>query len=349
MILINDLASFIESLYTEEELSYDVRKSKIVNPRNDAYNGKTIIINYLYDCIDLDRLAKYNTIISRVPLPLESDRYELVPYDLEKSIDLSRINVIDVPKVLTPYSFNKELTNIDIIDIPRSSIFTKLHDNGYINIAGFVVNKLDLIGNTYKDLYRFINLVKPHFSSIITNKSDNVRLSKFKQFEYLESPTIDLTSDNCCFIGPSVVIRSPNKRMNVKQGYIVNKFKTYRITDNYRSYNIRFNTTDGFYLFEPINKDLNSNCFNWLESIGGFDTCLYFLFYFCKKNHFNCITGDIFTEPFQVLVDTKKEKTTALNITLYPPKELIYNPDIFNLSIFGNNKLNPKLRDYLTF
>ena len=123
--------------------------------------------------------------------------------------------------------------------------------------------------------------------------------------------------------------------MNVKHGYFYGKFKTYRITDSVRSLDINYNIRDGFHIFYLNKTELDPDDVTALLNGGGLEFMLYLLYFFCKKNHFNKITGDVLAEPLQYLVDPNGK--LSLHISLFP-MGLVDDPNTFYLSLLGMNK-----------
>lgn len=71
----------VEALYSKAELSpYLAQSDTVVNPTNDKFYGKTVIINMPIEDRLLNSLMDSNTILSRIPL--NTDRpYDYQPYD----------------------------------------------------------------------------------------------------------------------------------------------------------------------------------------------------------------------------------------------------------------------------
>jgi len=333
-IYCEDIASVIEAIYTDSDTSMNPCLSDtIVNPMDDRYIGKTLIFNCEpYPKMDLNKLADNNRIISRIPI--KCDNYEFDPFDLD--FTTSRIKFTSkAPKILS--TFILKSTDFDfkkgILKIPRYRIVTGGTTNGYINIAGFLGNLMG-ITNSWKDMMAIIRDVTPNYKSSTKLFDKN---SVYKYTLKSMTDTYDLCTDNNYYVGPMIRRRRPDKRMNVRNGYFYGKFKTYRITDKVRSLDINYNTRDGFHVFYLNKSELDQEDIISLALNGGLEFLLYLMFYFCKKNHFKNITGDVLTEPLSYLTDP--DGMLDLNISLFP-KGLVDDTSVFYLSVLGLSKNN---------
>jgi hypothetical protein len=144
MILINGFASVIESIYSKEELTESKSEAThIVNPTEDTYYGKTIIVtNYTVDLELLSSLSKNNLIISRVRLP-KNLNYTLRTY---RSDRIRNLNIL--VEGVSEAQVTRDSTENIVIFTRGNNRFKKLVTRFPVNIT------MDFIGGvTDYDVY----------------------------------------------------------------------------------------------------------------------------------------------------------------------------------------------------
>lgn len=306
----------------------------IVNPIHSRYVGKTIIINSPICMCDVRKLAKYNSVVARFPV---EGVQEIIPYSKKEprhgfTADISN-------GVITPLSDVDVSADGDVFRLTLSRLCSGMKSGGMLTYLGFLYKYLNVVrANSYIALKRFVQWWEPHMESLATMSGTVIRLPS------AAGKSLNVIGRRSLFHGPVMCERRPNKRMNVKNGYSTSvKYKTYRITDRLRSYDLRYNPGQGYCLFAmdkaPTLPDVME-----LSDGDGMEIALYLLFFFAKKNHFRSISGDVFSEQLRHLEDPGGK--VSLKITLLPEDGGMDDESVFRISVLGRRR-QERDREYM--
>lgn len=336
-ILDSGLPARVESWYggglqmTDSEAEADI----IVNPVHSRHVGKTIIINSPICMCDVRKLAKYNSVVAR--FPMEGVR-DVIPYSRKEprhgfTADISN-------GVVTPVTDVDVAVDGDGFRLSLSRLCTGMKSGGMLTYLGFLYKYLNVVRvNSYIALKRFVQWWEPHMESLATMSGTVIRLPS------VSGKSLNVVGRRSLFQGPVMCERRPNKRMNVKNGYSMSvKYKTYRITDKLRSYDLRYNPGQGYCLFAMDREPTLSDVMELSEG-GGMEIVLYLLFFFCKKNHFLSISGDVFSEQLRHLADPCGK--VSLMVTLLPERRGVDDERVFRISVLGRRR-QERDKEYMT-
>jgi len=336
----NGLPSLVESWYSGLPTTKNVAEADvIVNPEHSSYYGKTIIINSPVFGGDLSRLRAANTIISRFPLK----DAELRPYDVRASLKRLRVDVLD-DGIVTPYSDVESLCSSDGMDVRLGRLCTGIEKDGFLTYLGFLYRGAGLRINSRVAISKFVKSWSLRMECLRTPSGTRLRMPYMSPEQ---DSVVSVASRSGSFFGPVLGPRRPNKKMNVKlaTNALSYKFKTYRITDAHRSYDLRYNPDIGYYLFDKLDRQLTSSDVCDFERHGGMAFVMYLMFFFIKKNHFSSVSGGMFPEQFARITDPKGRM--SLHFTMFPDPTA-FGPSVFKLSVFGVQKWKERIRKNLT-
>lgn len=337
-ILDNGLAARVESWYggglpmTSSEADADI----IVNPAHSLYVGKTIIINSPMCRCDVARLSKRNSVVARFPVDGVKD---VIPYSRKEprhgfTADISN-------GVVTLMSSVEVEMDGDGFRLTLSRLCSGMRSGGMLTYLGFLYKYLNVVRvNSYIALKRFVQWWRPRMESLATMSGTVIRMPA------VSGKSLNVIGRRTLFHGPVMCERRPNKRMNVKNGYAAAstiKYKTYRITDAVRSYDLRYNPGQGYCLF-AVDREPSLSDVKELSDAGGMELALYLLFFFIKKNHFKSVVGEVFGEQFGHLED--RGGKVSLRITLLPKEGSVDGGDEFTISILGRRR-QERDREYM--
>lgn len=334
------LPSLVEAWYSglptaKSAAEYDI----IVNPAHDGYVGKTIIINSPAYSGDISKLAAANNVMSRFPVP---GCRNVQPYDVKVPVKKLKVNVSD--DLTTPYSAVHSACSSDGMDVTLGRLCTGLEAGGHLTYLGYLYRGMGMKINCRTALVKFIRAWRSRMECLCTPSGTRLRLP----FMSPEQDTVVGVPSRCgCYFGPIMGPRRPNKKMNVKPSHAMQKFKfkTYRITDPIRSYDIRYAPGSGYYLFDKLDRMPSERDLTDFSEHGGMAFSCYLMYYFVKKNHFNRVDGGLMQEQLGLVTDPAGKM--ALHFTLFPdPADL--GPGVFKMSLFGMNKGKGKIRKTLT-
>lgn len=316
---------------TSSEAEADI----IVNPAHSLYVGKTIIINSPMCRCDVVRLSKHNSVVARFPV---DGVEEVIPYSRKEprhgfTADISN----GIVTLMT--SVEVEMDG-DGFRLTLSRLCSGMKSGGMLTYLGFLYKYLNVVRvNSYIALKRFVHWWRPRMESLATMSGTVIRMPS------ASGKSLNVIGRRTLFHGPVMCERRPNKRMNVKNGYATSiKYKTYRITDAIRSYDLRYNPGQGYCLF-AVDKEPSLSDVKELSDAGGMELALYLLFFFAKKNHFRSITGEVFGEQFGPLEDPGGK--VSLRITLLPEEGAMDGGDEFRISVLGRRR-QERDREYMT-
>jgi hypothetical protein len=336
-ILDSGLPAWVESWYggglpmTDSEAEADI----IVNPTHSRHVGKTIIINSPTCMCDARKLSMHNSVVARFPV---EGVQEVIPY-LKKeprhgfTADISN-------GVITPMTKVDAVIEGDGFRLTLSRLCSGMKSGGMLTYLGFLYKYLNVVRvNSYIALKRFVQWWEPNMESLSTMAGTVIR------FPSASGKSLNVIGRRSLFHGPVMCERRPNKRMNVKNGYSTSvKYKTYRITDKLRSYDLRYNPGQGYCLFALDRAPDLSDVMELAEG-GGMEIVLYLLFFFAKKNHFRSISGDVFSEQLRHLEDPGGK--VSLRITLLPEHGAMDDESEFRISVLGRRR-QERDREYMT-
>lgn len=135
-----DYASFEESEYINKNTEISLNKAKyVVNPKYRHLINKIIIINLPVE-VPIERLLKYNKIISRFPTAIGVD---IDPYDLpqnRESIENKEFSLLILNKDML-----LDVNKLDLVTKNNFLLGIDTEVDGYITLAGYILlkNKLE--------------------------------------------------------------------------------------------------------------------------------------------------------------------------------------------------------------
>lgn len=334
------LPSQVEAWYSGLPTAKSASESDIiVNPIHDGYVGKTIIINSPAYSGDVRKLAATNNVISRFPFPGVDN---VQPYDVKVPLNRLRVNVTD--DLTTPWSLVCSSCSQDGMDVSLGRLCTGLESGGHLTYLGYLYRGMCMKINCRTALVKFIKSWRARMECLYTPSGTKLRLPYISPEQ---DTVVSVPSRSGCYFGPVLGPRRPNKKMNVKPSHSTQrfKFKTYRITDAFRSYDIRYAPGSGYYLFDKLDRMPSEDDVRDFSAHGGMAFACYLMYYFIKKNHFNSVSGGLLQEQFDLLTD--REGKMSLHFTLFPdPADM--GPGVFKMSLFGLQKSKERVRKTFT-
>lgn len=131
-------SSRIEAELEGHELSTNLLESVVfTNPTWNNIVGRTVIVDIITDN-NYKRLGRYNKLISRIPLPGDKIKYELIPYqEVEFKLNLN-------PKPYSKWILNKFMLLDEDYKVDSSDRFLLGTDpsvDGYLNLVGYLILK----------------------------------------------------------------------------------------------------------------------------------------------------------------------------------------------------------------
>lgn len=139
-VLVVDYASFIESDYMNKISTDNLAKSKyVVNTQYSHLIDKIIIINLPVE-VPIEKLSRYNQVISRFPTV---DGVKLDPYELPKN--RNSLKVEDYSLLILNKDMLLDMDNLDVVANNNFLLGIDTIIDNYITLAGYILlkNKLE--------------------------------------------------------------------------------------------------------------------------------------------------------------------------------------------------------------
>lgn len=148
-ILGTDIFSIIEAKYCDYQIiDRGFNYTIIVNPEYSLVHSKTVVINRIkdYDYKMLCTRGYRNKLISRLPLDIEDDKYEFIPYDSKLDIKIEYLRKPQ-PLIINDsylYTLNsKELIELDALTITEPLLVEGDVYKGYVTPLGLITQNFN--------------------------------------------------------------------------------------------------------------------------------------------------------------------------------------------------------------